>query len=205
MELEIYLQKPVTVSADTNSSFANLQSLTGNHPNVTVNGAGSIQMDFGIENAAWLEFDSPDLTGTVEMSISEYNRPEITMSGQAAHYVKTLAPVKYGNTYRLELNNQLYEGVRFGWIHVRSFSSAWHITGLRLVCQNKPANYNGSFACSDSMLTRIWYDGAYTVKLNLLSNYFGAVLADRGDRISWTETPTAHRLRRSRRLAIMIL
>ena len=36
------------------------------------------------------------------------------------------------------------------------------------------------------MLTRIWYVGAYTVKLNLLSNYFGAILVDRGDRISWT-------------------
>ena len=183
--LEIYLQKPMSVTADTNSSFANLQSLTGADPNVTVTGVGSIQMDFGRENAAWLEFDSPDLAGTVEMSISEYNEPEITSAG-GAHFVKTLVPVKYGNTYRLELNSQLYEGVRFGWIHVRSFTSAWHITGIRLVCQNKPANYNGSFSCSDSMLTRIWYVGAYTVKLNLLSNYFGAILADRGDRISWT-------------------
>lgn len=183
--LEIYLQKPVTVTADTNSSFDDLQSLTGNNPNVTVKGAGSIQMDFGRESAAWLEFDSPDLTGSVEMSISEYNQPEITMTG-GAHNVKTLAPIKHGNTYRLELNNQLYEGVRFGWIHVRSFNSPWHITGIRLVCQNKPANYNGSFSCSDSMLTRIWYTGAYTVKLNLLKDDFGAVLVDRGDRIAWT-------------------
>jgi len=183
--LQIYLQKPITVSADTNSSFVNLQSLTGNNPNVTVNGAGSIQMDFGIENAAWLEFDSPDLTGAVQMSISEYNQSEITAIG-GTHNVKTLVPSKYGNTYRLELNSQLYEGVRFGWIHVLTFTNRWHITGLRLVCQNKPANYNGSFACSDPMLTRIWYDGAYTVKLNLLNNSFGAILIDRGDRISWT-------------------
>jgi hypothetical protein len=55
--------KPITVTADTNASFANLQSLTGNNPNVTVNGSGSIQMDFGRENAAWLEFDSTGLTG----------------------------------------------------------------------------------------------------------------------------------------------
>ena len=94
-------------------------------------------------------------------------------------------PTKYGNTYRLELNSQLYEGVRFGWIHVMSFTNQWHITGLRLVCQTKPANYNGSFSCSDPLLTRIWYDGAYTVKLNLEANYFGAILIDRGDRISW--------------------
>ena len=66
-----------------------------------------------------------------------------------------------------------------------SFTNQWHITGLRLVCQTKPANYNGSFSCSDPMLTRIWYAGAYTVKLNLEANYFGAILIDRGDRISW--------------------
>jgi len=183
--LEIYLQKPVSVRADTNASFSNLRSLTGDSPNVTVNGLGSIQMDFGRESAAWLEFDSPDLAGAVEMSISEYNQPEITCVG-GAHNLKTLAPVKYGNTYRLELNSQLYEGARFGWIHVRSYTSPWHITGIRLVCQNKPANYNGSFSCSDPMLTRIWYTGAYTVKLNLLSNSLGAILVDRGDRISWT-------------------
>ena len=177
--LEIYLQKPTVVSADKAVSFDNLESLTGSTPNVTVKGLGSIRMDFGRENAAWLEFDSPDLTGNVEMSISEYNQPNVFLG-------KTLTPKKYGNTYRLELNTEFYEGVRFGWIHVRSFTSAWHITGIRIVCQTKPTNYNGSFSCSDSMLTRIWYTGAYTVKLNLLKDYLGAILLYRGDRFSWT-------------------
>jgi len=80
----------------------------------------------------------------------------------------------------------MYEGVRFGWIHVRSFSSAWHITGIRLVTQTKPVNYNGSFSCSDTLLTRIWYTGAYTVKVNLLKDYLSAILMYRGDRFSWT-------------------
>ena len=183
--LEIYLQKPVNVTTDLKASFDNLPSMTGSSPNVTVKGLGSIQVDFGKENAAWLEFDSPDLTGNVEMSISEYNEPARVNSGPA-HPAKTATPVKYGNTYRLELNSSLYEGVRFGWIHVRSFTSPWHITGIRIVCQTKPANYNGSFSCSDSMLTRIWYTGAYTVKTNLLKDYFSAILMDRGDRYSWT-------------------
>jgi len=119
------------------------------------------------------------------MSISEYNEPAKVNSGPP-HPVKTAVPVKYGNTYRLELNGELYEGARFGWIHVRSFASAWHITGIRLVCQTKPTNYNGSFSCSDPMLTKIWYAGAYGVKLNLMKDYFGAILMDRGDRHSWT-------------------
>jgi len=152
---------------------------------ITVREVGSIRFDFGVESAAWLEFDSPDLAGEVEMSISEYNQPAIVNRGPK-HPVKTLAPARYGNTYRLELNRDLYEGVRFGWIHVRRMERPWHITAVRLVCQTKPANYEGAFSSSDPLLTRIWYTGAYAVKLNLEKDYFGAILMDRGDRISWT-------------------
>ena len=183
--LEIYTLKPVALQAEVPASFSNLDSLAGDHPNVMVTGPGSIRMDFGRNSAGWLEFDSPDLDGTVEMSISEYNEPAKVMLGPA-NPVKTKAPQKYSHTYRLELNRELYEGVRFGWIHVRSIRQPWHITGIRLVCQIKPSNYTGSFSCSDPELTRIWYAGVYTVKLNLLKNYFGAILMDRGDRISWT-------------------
>jgi len=185
--LEIYTLKPVNVTTENLSSFSNLNSLAGDNPNVTVTGMGSVMIDFGCENAAWLEFDSPDIknSDSVEMSISEYNEPAIVNAG-AQNPVKTKVPVKYGNTYRLELNKELYEGVRFGWIQVRKFSKPWHITGIRLVCQIKPTNYNGSFSCSNSLLTRIWYTGAYTVKLNLLKDYFGAILMERSDRFSWT-------------------
>ena len=183
--LQVYTLGPVAAVADTQASFSNLELVTGGKADITVNGTGSIRFDFGVESAAWLEFDSPDLAGKVEMSISEYNEPAKVNSGPA-HPVKTGVPVKYGNTYRLELNRELYEGVRFGWIHVGSFTAAWHITGIRLVCQTKPVNYDGGFSCSDAMLTRIWYAGAYGMKLNLTKDYFGAILMDRGDRISWT-------------------
>lgn len=183
--LEIYLLKPVTVKADRPGSFRNLASLTGEKTNVSVQGTGSILLDFGRESAGWLEFDSDDFCDSVEMSISEYNEPAILNAG-AQSPVKTKVPVRYGNTYRLELNDMLYEGVRFGWIHVRSFTKPWHITGVRLVCQTKPANYNGSFLCSDPALEKIWYTGAYVVKLNLLKDYFGAILMERSDRFSWT-------------------
>jgi alpha-L-rhamnosidase len=184
-ELEIYLLKPETISTEAPASFGNLESLKEKSPNVEVRGIGSIRLDFGRESAAWLEFDSPDLSDSVEMSISEYNQP--ARAGIVpGRETKTLCPTKYRNTYRLELNKELYEGVRFGWIHVRSFSKNWHITGVRLVCQIRPTNYNGSFSCSDTLLTRIWYAGAYTVKLNLLKDYFGAILMYRGDRYSWT-------------------
>jgi hypothetical protein len=184
-DLQIYVLEPKQVISDKPVSFENLGSLLGKSPRVTVKGKGSIRVDFGQVNAAWLEFDSDDLHGKVEMSISEYNQPAVLNEG-AQNRFKTKEPVRYGNTYRLELNDQLYEGVRYGWIHVRSFDTVWHIKNIRLVCQIKPTNYEGSFSCSDTMLTRIWYTGAYGVKLNLLKDYFGAILMERSDRFSWT-------------------
>ncbi len=175
--LEIYTLKPKTVSPMEKGCFENLESLIGENAYVTVCGAGSFRFDFGVESAAWIEFDSPDCPGEVEMSISEYNQPGIHKTG---------VPVKYGNTYRLELNDELYDGVRFGWITVKGFSEKWHITNVRAVCQIKPSNYNGSFSCSDSLLTKIWYTSAYSVKVAQCKDYFGAILMDRGDRMSWT-------------------
>ncbi|MCX6876144.1 MAG: hypothetical protein NTW21_20415 [Verrucomicrobia bacterium] len=175
--LEIYLIKPQAVTADNAESFDKLQSLTGKSPEVTVKGPGSILLDFGLIHAAWVEFDSPDCPGEVTMSLSEYNEPGVG---------KTKVPVKHGNTYRLELNGELYEGLRFAWLTVKAVSRPWHLTGVRAVCQVKPVNYNGSFSCSDPLLTKIWYMSAYGVKASLCKDYFGAILMDRGDRISWT-------------------
>lgn len=181
--LQTYSLGPVASFTETPASFQS-SAATLQEP-IVVNGVGSIRFEFGVESAAWLEFDSPDLTGSVEMSISEYNEPAIENVGPP-HRLKTAPPHRYQNTYRLELNPELYEGVRFGWIHVLTFDHPWHITAVRAVCQAKPTNYRGSFSCSDPMLTRIWYTGAYVVKANFCKNYFGALLMDRGDRISWT-------------------
>ncbi|QMW04815.1 alpha-L-rhamnosidase C-terminal domain-containing protein [Spirosoma foliorum] len=152
---------------------------------MTILGTGDVQFDFGQVNAGWLEFDSDDLQGEVLLSISEYNEPAVLNAG-AQHPVKTLKPVRYGNTYRLELNHQLYEGVRFAWLHVKTFNKPWKLTNFRLICQTKPVNYLGSFSCNNTLLNRIWYTGAYTVKLNLLQDYLGAILMERSDRHSWT-------------------
>ena len=183
--LQVYVLKPIASFADTPASFRGAGISSGQQDSMVVEGVGSIRFDFGVESPAWLEFDSPDLSGEIEMSISEYDEPAIENTGPA-HRFKTSQPHRYDNTYRLELNSELYEGVRFGWIHVRAFEQPWRITAVRAVCQVKPTNYVGRFSCSDSMLTRVWYTGAYTVKANLCKDYFGALLMDRGDRYSWT-------------------
>jgi hypothetical protein len=178
--LEIYTVKPVNVCSD-NPQHADLK----NPSSLRVTGKCDLMFDFGQVNAAWFEFDSDDLDGDIEMSISEFNEPAIFNTG-AQHPVKTAPPVRYGKTWRLELNNELYEGVRFAWIHIRSLKNPATIVSPRLICQIKPTNYEGSFSCSDTNLTRIWYTGAYDVKLNLLKDYFGAILMERSDRHSWT-------------------
>ena len=183
--LQVYVLRPTALQPAPTESFEGMATEASIPCTILVRGPGSLRFDFGVESAAWLEFDSPDLAGAVEMSISEYNEPAVVNVG-AQNPVKTLRPVRHGNTYRLELNKELYEGLRFGWIHVRSFERPWHITDVRAVCQVKPANYEGRFACSDPLLTRIWYSGAYGVKVNLQPDYFGAILMERSDRFSWT-------------------
>ena len=183
-DLEYYHLRPVSFKTATPKSFDMRNFKTKNE--IAVKGNGDIRFDFGRVSAGWLEFDSDDMGDSVLMSISEYNEPAKLNIG-TSHQFKTTTATRVGNnTYQLQLNHLLYEGVRFGWIHVITHKKLWHIKNLRLVCQIKPTNYNGSFSCSDPELTKIWYTGAYTVKLNLLQDYFGAILMDRSDRHSWT-------------------
>lgn len=194
--LQTYALAPVVVTLTPDSAaaaFSNVDSLLGDSANVTVSGPGGIQLDFGINSAAWIEFESADLSEAdatrVQLSVSEYDEYEITNLGD-----KTGAPKMHTRSdgvtmWRLELNHpDLYEGVRFAWLRMNSTPSApWHITAVRLVCQIKPTNWGGAFAAAgDDTLTRIWYLGAYTVKVNLLSDQFGSILIYRGDRFSWT-------------------
>ncbi|RYF98759.1 MAG: hypothetical protein EOO02_18275, partial [Chitinophagaceae bacterium] len=177
--LQIYTLFPQKVN------FSKAASFTKQKNGVLVKGNGDIVLDFGIESAGWLEFDCDADIELPEASISEYNEPAILNAG-AQNPVKTKKVTRYGRTYRLELNDLLYEGVRFAWIHVKQFDKPFTIKNIRLVCQVKPVNYKGSFYSDDTLLNRIWYTGAYVVKLNSLQDFFGAILMERSDRHSWT-------------------
>jgi hypothetical protein len=82
----------------------------------------------------------------------------------------------------IKLLSGLYEGIRFAWVNMTAPpSQSFHITALRLVCQIKPQNWAGKFAAvGDDKLSRLWYLGAYTVKVNLLADQFGSILIYRG-------------------------
>ncbi len=161
--------------------FTGLETVTSETCAVRVNGAGTLRIDFGVELPAWLEIDSPDLSGDVTLGVSEHREVQ-SFPGH-----KTAKPVKYGDkTYRLELNRELYEGVRFAFVNVTRFDKPFTITAIRAMTQVMPCNYTGSFISDNPMLNRIWYVAAWDVRANLREDSFGAILMDRGDRYSWT-------------------
>ncbi len=189
-KLQVYAMIPKSATDKTKSgSFANLESATTEDCAIKVNGPGTIMLDFGVELPAWLEIDSPDLAGKVTLGVSEYNEvmqiwPE--HRGPLNRY-KTDVPEKVAeHTYRLVVNKELYEGVRFAFINVVKFERPFTITAIRAMCQCKPANYTGSFASDNAMLDRIWYVAAWDVRANLREDCIGAILVNRGDRFSWT-------------------
>jgi hypothetical protein len=173
------------------AAFLNASSAVGSlSPAITVQGNGTLIIDFGVELPAWVEIDSPDLAaadaGSVSLGIGEYS---------AVDWVggfKQDAPKAYcGNgqcTFRLETNDELYEGVRYAFLTLAAAPAApWRITGLRAVAQAKKVNYVGSFSSAgDPLLERVWYTAAYTVRATLQEDYMGSILMDRGDRFSWT-------------------
>ena len=102
---------------------------------------------------------------------SRYNEP-----WQVRAKVKPLTNYA-GGVYRLETNDQLYEGVRFVWLIVDPGTESFHITGLRLQAMVKPVNYTGSFHSTDTELSGCWYSGAYGSRLNMMPCTWGVVLA----------------------------
>lgn len=93
----------------------------------------------------------------------------------------------------METNNQLYEGIYYAIINVTDPGpKPWSISQFRRKCQVVPTNYEGAFTSSDPLLDRIWWTGAYTVKvtevgngLNSKGGFLGSELKDRGDRIAF--------------------
>ena len=195
---------PVAAAAHPASSFSGARSLVNSSAaTARALAAGTLQVDFGVELAAWLELRSPDLTaeavaaGCVTMSVGESTIPKY-FAPSRLHKVhnytnplfegwKTEVPAPYaGGVYRLELNADLYEGLRYGFIHVNASCGAafapFTITSIRAMAQVKPANWAAFASPGRPVLERAWYVGGYTVKLNLQATAMGSILDDRGDR-----------------------
>ena len=181
--------------------------------------AATLVLDFGVERAAWFELDSADLPdallGGVRLAVGEYDAPWNQYNPWVdAWQSKGGRPTRYdppggagASTFRLELNDELYEGARYAFLTVNASAAAatagsaagafagggaFTVRACRLVCQvSARTSYSGNFSAGgggpdDALLERVWWTGAYTARLNVLPDALSAILVDRGDRFSWT-------------------
>ena len=85
---------------------------------IQIRSNATIGWDWGSERSSWFELISINTLNLVDDpsviitgSISEFNTP---------YPGKTVPLIKYGNhTYRLETNKELYEGIRYTFLHIK--------------------------------------------------------------------------------------
>ncbi len=183
--LQCYALLPVAWTLE-HGAVRGLESLAAPGSRLLISSAATVRLDFGIESAAWLEFETSDCDANILLGVSEYNRPAIVNAGAQNPEKTDRAQHVGGDTFRLKLNDEYYEGLRFGWLRVVSSTKPVEIRNLRAVCRIKPVNYTGGFSSDLPLLNRIWETGAYAVKLNINHDHFGAILMERSDRHSWT-------------------
>jgi hypothetical protein len=203
--LQLLRVLPAAVQTSPGSNFTDEATLVNSTAaSARAQGGGTLVLDYGVELAAWIELRSPDLTaaavaaGCVTMSVGESNVPQFFSPSRLSPKVhnatnplfagwKTAVPAQYaGGVFRLELNAQLYEGVRYGFLHVNASCGRFEpftIASVAAQAQVKPANWEGTFSAPGfPVLERAWYVGGYTVKLNLQEDAIGSILDQRGDR-----------------------
>lgn len=174
-KLQIYrVTQPVAITVNPPYALQGWKEwLSGESTTLLVKEPCNVTIDWGVERAAWFEFLANTSSG-VQAGISEFNTP---------YPGKTKAPIKYGSqTYRLETNKELYEGVRYTFL---CFSQpAVKISNISLVAKVKPIAYSGSYSSSHTLLEQSWYTGAYGVRLNMEATQFNSILIERGDRVA---------------------
>jgi hypothetical protein len=136
-------------------------------------------VDFGREVAGWVEVEvegaqAPD----VKIRVGEAKTPQSQFETNAEH-------VGNKTTYRL-LPTGSFTGFRFAWIDFANVTKPVKLKRVEAIWRMWPANYEGSFECSDKLLNRIWHVGAYSAHMNLDPVAFSAILRpERGDRFPW--------------------
>ncbi len=132
----------------------------------------ALVLDFGREVAGRIQVTGSD-NAQVQVNTGE-SREEAVLAGWAPPVMLTLQSGMAQYTP--------YIGFRF--VKISFFGDAsCIITNLAADLKYYPVVYKGSFACSDSRLTRIWYGGAYTAHLCMQEHILDGV---KRDRILWS-------------------
>lgn len=99
--LQCYALLPVSARVES-GSVTGLGTLSQPQSKLQIAGEVCLLLDFGVESAAWLEFEADDLNAAPLCSISEYNRPGVVNEG-AVSPIKTAVPERISSTWRLKL------------------------------------------------------------------------------------------------------
>jgi alpha-L-rhamnosidase len=153
--------------------------VTGTLPNLAVSAApsddapASLRIDFGQEIAGRLI-----LEGTPGIPVS------ITTGESIAELTHDKPALDNSGPFRLTLtagepSTTPYSAFRYALL---TFPSRQAVRLTRVECDHKyyPVSYKGSFDCSDPLLTKIWYTGAYTAHLCMQEEIWDAPKRDRG-------------------------
>ena len=163
-QFQLYHRRPLgLIGPPPPPSFVGAASLLNGSTTkggMVVSGSGSLGFDFGAECAGWLEFASGDLAEvlgaavSVSMSTSEFTLPQFTTptrGNNQGNCTASVTPLGTTGRYRLVLNTELYEGLRYGWLHVQANNAAlaggdgapvhFTVTEMVAVCQVLPINY----------------------------------------------------------------
>ncbi|MFI5384979.1 MAG: alpha-L-rhamnosidase C-terminal domain-containing protein [Fimbriimonadales bacterium] len=145
----------------------------------TIRAPRTLKVDFGREIAGWVEVEvegtpAPD----AKITVGEAQTLQGPFPTRAEH-------IGSRTIYRL-LPTGAFTGFRFAWIEFSNVQAPVKLRRVEAIWRMWPANYEGTFECSDLLLNRIWHIGAYTAHLNLDPVAFSAILRpERGDRIPW--------------------
>lgn len=180
---------PVSVTGTTAGFKLNLdgaKSLTqGRAAHVMIQSATDakappvVVVDFGKEFSGRLQIwgtAGATVTVTIGESLAECKRvirfsPRVRKIDNSGPFTLKLAGSKPASTP--------YSAFRYAQL-IFPKGSAVEITGVTCDFKYYPVQYWGSFSCSDRLLTRIWYTGAYTAHLCMQEEIWDAPKRDRG-------------------------
>ena len=151
----------------------------------------SIVVDFGQEIAGRVEISGAEATGKGRNKAQEAGASERTFAVMVGTGESQEEAVKspWGGAHRLDVTGDKaayspYSAFRYARLAFPAAASTMNKSAplrVRVAVDHKyyPVEYKGSFACSDDLLTRIWYTGAYTSHLCMQEDIWDAPKRDR--------------------------
>ena len=136
-------------------------------PTGTANPAGLL-LDFGREVAGRIQIVGPD-GAQVQVATGESREECLKSPWGGSHLLTCDAAGKAASPY------SAFRYARLGFFGARPYT----LTGVTLDHKYYPVQYKGSFACSDPLLTKLWYTGAYTAHLCMQEDIWDAPKRDR--------------------------